>query len=117
MQTKQRRHTPVDIKQKMKDLSNGILWMLKEQWYYGSSIMSRSDGLIPTGTCGKWKKFMEGRDTKPDAYGVETMQASDLKQSNNEIYVDQVQVMNDFGGIYRPLIVWKLSKMNSYNFV
>ena len=41
MQTKKRRHTPVDIKQKMKDLSNGILWMLKEQWYYGSSIMSR----------------------------------------------------------------------------
>ena len=117
MQTKKRRHTPVDIKQKMKYLSNGILWMLKEQWYYGSSIMSTSDGLIPTGTCGKWKKFMEGRDTKPDAYVVETMRASDLKQSNNEIYVDQVQVMNDFGGIYRPLIVWKLSKMNSYNFV
>ena len=54
--------------------------MLKEQWYYGSSIMSRSDGLIPIGTCGKWNKFMEGRDTKPDAYGIETMRASDLKQ-------------------------------------
>ena len=78
----------------MKDLSNGILWMLKEQWYYGSSIMSRSDGLIPTGTCGKWKKFMEGRDTKPDAYGIETMRASDLKQSNSEIYVDLVEELS-----------------------
>ena len=78
----------------MKDLSNGILWMLKEQWYYGSSIMSRSDGLIPIGTCRKWKKFMEGRDTKPNAYGVETMQASDLKQSNNEIYVDLVEELS-----------------------
>ena len=91
MQTKKSRHTPVDIKQNMKDLSNGILWMLKEQWYYGSSIMSRSDGLIPTGTYGKWKKFMEGCDTKPDPYGVETMRSSDLKQSNNEIYVDLVE--------------------------
>ena len=75
----------------MKDLSNGILWMLKEQQYYGSSIMSRSDGLIPIGTCGKWKKFMEGRDTKPVAYGVEAMRESDLKQSNNETYVDLVE--------------------------
>ena len=68
--------------------------MLKEQWCYGSSIMSRSDGLIPTGTCGKWKNFMEGRDTKPDAYGIEAMQASDLKQSNNEIYVDLVEELS-----------------------
>ena len=34
---------------------------------------------------------MEGHDTKPDAYGVETMRASDLKHSNNEIYVDLVE--------------------------
>ena len=37
---------------------------------------------------------MEGRDTKPDAYGVETMRASDLKQSNNEIFVDLVEELS-----------------------